>query len=68
MAEVAMTEAMAAVKKVLEMVVVMMAEAATVAVAQEVAGKAEVTAGEVVAEKWRRATVVVCLVDGGEKR
>jgi hypothetical protein len=47
---------------------VVMAEAATVAVAQEVAGKAEVTAGEVVAEKWRRATVVVCLVDGGEKR
>ena len=47
---------------------VVMAEAATVAVAQELAGKAEVTAGEVVAEKWRRATVVVCLVDGGEKR
>ena len=47
---------------------VVMAEAATVAVAQELAGKAEVTAGEVVATK---VAVVVCLVDGGvggEKR
>ena len=45
---------------------VVMAEAAAVAVAQELAGKAEVTAGEVVAEKVEACNR--CCLSGGENR